>query len=535
MDIPILDICKNMEKRIKYPLGEQSFELLREDGMLYIDKTMYIKTMLDLGNKYYFLGRPRRFGKSLFLSTLKCFFEGKKELFKGLYIYDIDWEWKEYPVLRIDLNKDKYAEIGMLDDVLDSIFRRWEEKYDVKIIAENLGIRFSNIIRAAYEKTGERVVILIDEYDKPLVGNINRSDEYEHYRNKLSSIYSNFKSCSDYIRMMFMTGVSRFSKLSIFSDLNNINEMGFDDDFSDICGISERELHKYFQQGIQGLAEEMNVSYDSAAKLLKENYDGYRFSKNGSEMYNPWSVLSAMQKKEIANYWNDTGFPSLIAEMLENTNQDLEDVFNSECGIDELKGLDLQSTRPIALLYQTGYLTIKDYNYDYQEYQVGIPNKEVKTGLFNILLPYYVSLHGKASTFMVTQFVKDLNHGLPDEFMKRLQSFFASISYRMQMDDETNFHNAMYVFMELLGLRVQTEVETSEGRIDILSQTKDYIYIIELKYDGSAEKALLQIEQKNYAMRFAADNRKIFKIGVNFSSKERRIDSWIIKYPPCRP
>lgn len=518
-----------MEKRVRYPLGQQSFELIREMDLLYVDKTMYIKKMIDLGNQYYFLGRPRRFGKSLFLSTLKCFYEGKKELFKGLSIYDMDWDWKEYPVLRLDLNVKKYDEIGGLDAVLDNIFREWEKKYEITVHSDDLSVRFSNIIKGAHEKTGEGVVILVDEYDKPLVGNINREAEYEHYRNMLASIYANFKSCSDHIRLMFMTGVSRFSKLSIFSDLNNINEMGFDDDFSDICGISERELHGYFRQGIQGLADEMDVSYGDAWRLLKENYDGYRFSKNGSEMYNPWSVLSAMQKREIANYWNDTGFPTLIAEMLENTDQDLEGVFNSECGVDELKGLDLRSTRPLALLYQTGYLTIKGYDPDYQEYRVGIPNREVKTGLFNILLPYYVSLHGKASTFMVTQFVKDLDRGLPDEFMKRLQSFFASISYRMRMDEERNFHNAMYVFMGLLGLRVRTEVETSDGRIDILCETKGYVYVIELKFDGTPEEALAQIEDRKYALRFTMDPRKVFRIGANFSSKERRIGGWKIE------
>ena len=281
-----------MAKRPKYPIGEQDFKSLIEAGSIYVDKTNYIQLLVESGSKYYFLARPRRFGKSLFLSALRYFFEGRRELFKGLYIDSYDWDWVDYPVLRLDLNMDRYTEVGKLDSILDNLFNEWERKYDVRVIAGDLSSRFRNIIAAAYEKTGRQVVILVDEYDKPLVGNLNKDDNFEHYRAKLASIYSNFKSSAEYIRLVFLTGVSRFSKLSIFSDLNNLNDITFEGQYADICGITEKELFENFRDGIEDLAEENEMSYEEACHALKESYDGYRFARRGSEIYNPWSVLN---------------------------------------------------------------------------------------------------------------------------------------------------------------------------------------------------------------------------------------------------
>ncbi|MBD5329267.1 MAG: AAA family ATPase [Bacteroides sp.] len=377
------------EQKVKYPIGEQDFKMLREEGFHYVDKTRYIEQIKD-GSKYIFLARPRRFGKSLFLSTLQYFFEGERELFKGLYIDSIDWDWTPYPVLRLDLNSDSYDDPSRLDAVLDNIFSVWEGKFDIEERPKELSQRFNTIIRRAYETTGRPVVILVDEYDKPLVSNIHNKENIEHYRNRLSAIYSNFKSSAQYIRLVFLTGVSRFGKLSVFSDLNNLRDVSFLDEYSDICGITERELLENFQIGISGLAEKNGISYKDACRNLKKNYDGYRFARNGSDIYNPWSLLNAMASSEISNYWNDTGMPKLVAKTLKRVQANLQEMFDTYCTEDDLKGLDLLSPQPLALLYQTGYLTIKDYEPKIKRYRLGIPNNEVKDGLFKVLLPYYV-------------------------------------------------------------------------------------------------------------------------------------------------
>lgn len=374
-----------MSKKVKYPIGEQDFKMLREAGCVYVDKTSYIEKIITSGSKYYFLARPRRFGKSLFLSTMQYFFEGRRELFKGLTIDSAEWDWKNYPVLHLDLNMERYATSGKLDDVLGNLFRGWEAKYSVKSLDTNPPQRFRNIIKAAHEKTGEPVVILIDEYDKPLVSNLNKDDNFEHYRERLSALYSNFKSSAEHIRLVFLTGVSRFSKLSVFSDLNNLKDITFDDDFADICGITEKELGDNLATGIHALAERENVGYDEMFKILKENFDGYRFSEEGSDIYNPWSLLNTLDSNKIAYYWNRTGMPTIIVESLKKIDADIKDVLNTQCTINTLLGLDLKSPNPLALLFQTGYLTIKDYDKGSQIITLGVPNKEVKEGLFDTL------------------------------------------------------------------------------------------------------------------------------------------------------
>ncbi|MDE5998322.1 MAG: AAA family ATPase, partial [Muribaculaceae bacterium] len=339
------------ETNAKYPIGQQDFKTLREGSALYIDKTAFVKKIVESQSKYYFLARPRRFGKSLFLSTLQYFFEGKRELFKGLYIDSTDWDWESYPVLRLDLNTDSYDKLGLLDGVLDNHFRDWEKRYCVDVKDENYSQRFKTIIKTAHEKTGKQVVILVDEYDKPLVANINKKEHIEHYRNKLSSIYSNFKSSAEHIRLVFLTGVSRFGKLSVFSDLNNLRDISFLDEFADICGITEKELLDNFKPGISKLADKESIDFEESLHQLKKNYDGYRFAKNGSDIYNPWSLLNAMANSEIGNYWNDTGMPKPVAETLKRVHANLEEIFDTYCTDDDLKGLDLLSPQPLALLY----------------------------------------------------------------------------------------------------------------------------------------------------------------------------------------
>ncbi len=516
------------EKKVKYAIGDQDFKSLREGGFLYVDKTRYIQTILE-GSKYYFLARPRRFGKSLFLSTIRYFFEGKRELFKGLYIDSIDWDWSPYPVLHLDLNRSKYEGLGILDDILENQFREWEEKYDVEVIAEQLSSRFQNIIKAAYLKTGREVVILVDEYDKPLVGNLHKDENFEHYRSKLAGIYSNFKSSAEHIKLVLLTGVSRFSKLSVFSDLNNLKDITFADDFADVCGITEQELLAYFQQGIEQLAANYNVAFETMGRRLKKRYDGYRFAKNGSEIYNPWSVLNAMDECRIGNYWNATGAASIVAETLHASDVDLEKTLNARWKLDKLAGLDLLNVDPTALLYQAGYLTIADYNFRNDTVRLKVPNKEVEEGLFNDLLQFYVKPKRGTAEGVVSDLVEHIEDGNPEEMLKSLRAYFAGIPYDLKMDNENNFHNAFYILMTLIGIDAKAEVHTSDGRIDLLIETSEFVYVIELKYDSSAEEALRQIEDKKYALKFEADGRKVFKIGVSFSSETRRIEDWKIE------
>ena len=518
-----------MEDMERYAIGQQDFKTLREGNALYIDKTAFIEKIVNSQTQYYFLARPRRFGKSLFLSTLKYFFEGRRELFKGLYIDSIDWNWEEYPVLHIDLNTSKYEDQGKLEGVLDNMFRNWENLYGIDVKDEDYSMRFKTIIKTAHEKTGKQVVILVDEYDKPLVSNLNKDDNFEHYRTKLASIYSNFKSSSEHIRLVFLTGVSRFSKLSVFSDLNNLNDISFSNGYADICGITEKELLGNFQVGIQRLADNRRTDFEGACRQLKQNYDGYRFAPEGSDIYNPWSVLKAMYEGRIGTYWNDTGAPSVIAEALYEADVDVEEILNAQWKLNRLAGLDLRNADPTALLYQAGYLTIADYDFEYDEVRLKVPNDEVKEGLFNDLLPLY--LKGKAgwAEGVVNKIKRAIRSGEPEKMMKELDAYFSGIPYDMKIDNENNFHNSFYILTTLIGIDAKAEVHTSSGRIDMLIETPKYIYVIELKYDGTPEEALRQIEDKGYAREFATDSRRLFKIGVNFSSETRRIEGWKIE------
>lgn len=517
-----------MGRIVKYPVGQQSFESLRKGGFLYVDKTRFIEEIVN-GSQYYFLGRPRRFGKSLFLSTLKCFFEGKRHLFKGLYADEMDWEWEEYPVLFLDLNIEKYKTRDTLDAILLNNIINWEKEYDIKPEIDLISVRFSNVIKKAYEKTGRQVVILVDEYDKPLVNNLHDREQFEYFRDQLSSLYSNFKSSADYIKLVFLTGVSRFGKLSVFSGLNNIRDISFDKDFSAICGITETELHSDFKVGIDKISEEKGISYDDTVKMLKSYYDGYRFSSACVDIYNPFSLLHVMTTREFRNYWIQSGTPTLLLELLKSVNADLKALFNSRASIDTLIGLDFDNPRPVSLLYQTGYLTIKDVNKNGNIFRLGLPNREVKEGFLSFLLPYYSNLHGEDALFVVDDFVSEFREGNVEGFMKRLQSLFASVSYRMEMEREQNIHNALYMLMLLVGLEAKTEMATSDGRIDLFVKTDRFYYIIELKLDGSAEAALAQIKDRNYALPFACDDRQVIKIGVDFSSESRTVRGWMVE------
>lgn len=518
-----------MEINDLYPIGQQDFKNLRSMGALYVDKTRYIEKLVRSGSRYYFLARPRRFGKSLFLSTMRYFFEGCRELFNGLYIDTTGWKWEQYPVLYLDLNSGEYTDPENLDSWIDNMLAKWERHYGVQAIGYDMSTRFYNVIEAAHRKTGRQVVILVDEYDKPLVKNLN-AVEFEIYREKLSALYSNFKTSAEHIRLVMLTGVSRFSKLSVFSGLNNLRDITFENEFADICGITETELFSVMKSGIEKLAVRYCLPWDEMCTLLKKNYDGYRFAEEGSDIYNPWSILNCLSNGKIENYWNDTGLPTIIAESLMRIDADLSGIFDTYCGQSDLKGLDLTDPNPIALMYQTGYLTIKDFDLMSGIYRLGIPNREVKEGLVKVLLPYFATFRSTPEMNIIRNMVAALNAGKPEAFLKAVQSYFAGVSYKMRMDNENNFHNAFFLLTSFIGLKTQAEVSTSDGSIDMLIRTPKYAYVIELKYGRSAAEALDQINGKKYDRMLAAEeNCKIFRIGINFSPETRTIEDWLIE------
>ena len=519
-------LSDDMGKAIIYPVGEQSFEALRNRGALYVDKTEYVEKLLGKGGKYFFLGRPRRFGKSLFLSMMRCFFEGRREFFKGLYADTMEWDWEPHPVLYLDLNMHSYGADENLASVLDSHLSDWEEAYGVRRQSADMSVRFKNIIQSAFEKTGKQVIILVDEYDKPLVNNLHDSGRFVRMREQLTAVYSNFNSSAQYIRMVFLTGVSRFAHLSVFSGLNNIMDISFQPDFAAICGITEQELGYYFQDGMEMMAGVEGVTAEEIHEELKRRYDGYHFSRRCPDIYNPYSLLNVMDRKEFGNYWIGSGGMTLLEHQLKRFDTDLESLFEARCDQGMLEGLDFDSPNPVALLYQTGYLTIKSY--DDGIFTLGLPNGEVKEGFLNFLLPRYANVGNGSTAFFIREFVRELKNGDVEGFMRRLQSMFSSVSYRMEMDSEKNLHNALLMLMILLGMHVETEYCTSEGRIDLFLRTARYLYIIELKLDHTPEEALRQIEERHYALPFAADGRETVCIGVNFSTDTRTITGWAV-------
>lgn len=511
-----------------YPIGIQNFESLRLDGYLYIDKTELIYRLVKTGS-YYFLSRPRRFGKSLLISTLEAYFEGKKELFKGLAMEKLEKDWIKYPVLHLDLNAKKFDTPDDLIRLIDRQLLVYEKEYGFSPSDETIDDRFVTLIRKASEKTGQRVVILIDEYDKPLLQSIRNDTLKEEYRDTLKAFYGVMKSMDGYIKFGMLTGVTKFGKVSVFSDLNNLMDISMDRRYADICGVTEGEIHRFLEDGLHQLAQRQGLSYDEACAKLKELYDGYHFVVNSEGIYNPFSLLNTFAKMEFGDYWFETGTPSYLVELLKRTHYNLYDMAHTETNADVLNSIDSASYNPIPVIYQSGYLTIKGYDQEFKMYRLGFPNKEVEEGFVRYLLPFYTSVNAVNSTFEIQHFVKEIRQGDPDAFLSRLQSFFADTPYEIARDLEVHFQNVLFIVFKLVGFYVKAEYHTSRGRIDLVLQTDRYIYVMEFKLDGTAEDALHQIEEKEYALPFRSDSRKRFEIGVNFSTKDRNIERWIIK------
>ena len=513
-----------------YPIGIQNFEKLREGGYTYIDKTAQIYKLATSGT-YYFLSRPRRFGKSLLISTMDAYFSGKKELFKGLAMEQLEKDWIEYPVLHLDLNTGRYIKPEDLDVVLDQHLNNWEARYGVVRKYDDSSARMNDIIDAAFSKTGRKVVILIDEYDKPIVNNLDNESLADYYRKTLQGFYSVLKAKDGQIKFGFLTGVSKIGKLSVFSALNNLKDISMVKDYADICGLSEKELHDNFDESVSELGDSNDLSKDESYLKLKKMYDGYHFTHNSVGVYNPFSLLNAFSDREFKEYWFETGTPTLLVNVMKKTSFDVTTLSdNVVVSVEDLSGMQDIINRPIPLFFQTGYLTIKDYDKEFNIYTLGFPNDEVKNGFLKFIFSYYVPVNPAEGNTTTYRLATALRSGKPDNFMRTLEALFANTTYQIQGDSEKNFQYAMYIIMELLGEYVQAERSTSNGRIDLLLQTKDYIYIVELKIDNTADAALQQIEEKGYAKPFVSDPRKIFKIGVSFSTANRRIEEWKVSF-----
>ena len=510
---------------IRYPIGVQSFEKLRKHSYIYIDKTDLIYNLVKSSNCV-FLSRPRRFGKSLLLSTIQAYFEGKKELFKGLAIEQLETEWQSHVVLTLSLAKYNSSIEGSLEEILNNQFLTWEHQYDVKIKSTNLASRFENIIRAAYQASGKSVVILVDEYDHPLIETMHDPERSEAHRLLLKSIYVNIKDLDQYIRFTMLTGVSRFSKMTIFSGLNNLQDISLNREYAAICGITDREITDNFRQGIERLAQEYDTDYDGAVALLKANYDGYHFAKTSPDIYNPFSLLWALKDSEIGAYWFQSGTPEFLIRQIQKSGSFLPDMFDETVEVRTLSSNDISNTKPTALLYQTGYLTIKRFEKP-DLFHLGIPNLEVRKGLFQNLSDCYVDKDGDRVARNVHEVRKLLESGRIDEAMERLRTFMAGIPYEFaDKATELHYENNLFIIFMLIGVDARPEWHTSDGRIDLLLSMRNYIYIIELKRDGTPDEALAQIKKKDYARQFAADPRPIVNLGITFSTQTRNITAW---------
>jgi hypothetical protein len=511
------------------PIGIQTFENLITEGYAYVDKTEWVHSLANEG-KYFFLGRPRRFGKSLLLSTLRAYFEGKKELFKGLAMERLEKDWTTHPVLHIDLNVASYGNVADLEEGLDTNLCMFEEEWglDGQSAGQSPSARFHKLIRTAYERSGRKVVVLVDEYDKPLLQTMERNEANDDIRAELKGFYGVLKSADRWLRFVLLTGVTKFSKVSVFSDLNMLRDISMEKAYAGVCGISAKELAASFGPELVALAENNGMTYDEAMAEMKKRYDGYRFCEDDREgMFNPFSVLNTLAKRKFDYYWFETGTPTFLIEQMKHENFDplrfAEGVTVSARSIDDYR---MGGGNPVPLLYQSGYLTITNYKND--RYTLDFPNEEVRYGFLEELLPYY-TYRPPGGDFFADYFLDDLRAGDADGFMKRMRSFFANIPYDLNEDTERHYHLVFYLVFTLLGQYARAEVHSAKGRADAIVETEDAVYVFEFKLNGTAEEALAQIDEKGYAIPYEAGGRRVVKIGAAFDKGERNIGRWLVE------
>ncbi len=517
---------------LRYPLGIQTFSEVIENGYVYVDKTEYVYKVTRF--KYVFLSRPRRFGKSLFTTTLQAYFEGKKDLFKGLAIEKLEQDWVQYPVIHLDMSGGKHLDKDALRRYIFEILDDNAKRLGVEFNAIDINIAFDQLIRNTHKKYDKNVVVLIDEYDAPLLDVIHKDEKLEELRLVMQNLYSPIKKNDAFLKYVFITGITKFTQLSIFSELNNLKNISMDKEYAGICGITEQEMLTQLDAGIEALADELGVTKDEAVKRLKDNYDGYHFARVSPDVYNPFSLLNALNDKEIRAYWFASGTPTYLIEMLRMFNMPPSKLCSPQKAM--ASGFDAPSekrTGIIPLLYQSGYITIKDYNKEFERYTLDVPNREIRIGLMDSLLANYLGPNQVAGGVLVSEMQEAMTNDDIDGMLQLLKDFLGTIpavNYVNKPENyEAHWQQMLYLMFSLLGAKCDVEVRTPNGFVDLVAQTSKYIYLIELKLNKNADAAMGQIDLKNYAQRFALSGLPIVKVGINFDSAERNITDWKIE------
>ena len=517
---------------MKYPIGIQTFEKLREGGYVYVDKTAFVHKIASAGTVY-FLCRPRRFGKSLLLSTIKAYFLGKKDLFKGLAIESLETEWDAHPVFHIDFNGIDSSKDDAVEGALSGYINTWAEEYGVKNISPlPIGKRFENILAAAHKATGRRCVVLVDEYDKPLL-DVLGTDMEDQNRETLKAFYSTFKAADEHLRFVMLTGVTKFSQITVFSGLNQPKDISMDSRYEAICGITEDELHSYFSQEIADLARSWDVSVDEMFELVKRKYDGYHFSPNMTNIYNPFSLLNALDSKCLDDFWFRTGTPTYLIKLMEHFKENINEMTSRPYPPSKFIDYRADIQQPLPMIYQSGYLTIKSYDKSCNRYWLDFPNNEVKSGFLTMIGSSYLKPRTDFSSW-VDDVVISLKKGDLEQLRRLFTSFLAGIPYskrrkRSERERERYFHYTFYLILRMISAyTIFTEKETSQGRADCIIETPRYIYIFEFKLDGTAQQAIAQINEKGYSQEYEADPRPLYKIGCGFSSATGTISDWAV-------
>ena len=525
---------------MKYPIGIQDFEKIINGGYVYVDKTALVHQLVSTGT-IYFLSRPRRFGKSLLVSTLECYFKGKKELFKGLAMESLEKEWLEYPVFHIDFNGIDFTESGSLDSRLEKFLADQEAIYGSNPNSTNIGDRFCDVLKSAHQKTGRRAVVLIDEYDKPILDVLDTglSIEYggkqvlleDRHRDILKGFYSVFKAADTDLQFVLLTGVTKFSQVSVFSGFNQPADISLDGRYEALCGITTEELYDYFDEPIKTLAVKYKYTEEEMKDFLKKQYDGYHFGENLIDIYNPFSILNAFSAQKVDDYWFRSGTPTYLIRLLNHTQENLNDLTNRYYTTQQFIDYKADVEKPLPMIYQSGYLTVKDCNLRHNTYLLDFPNDEVKKGFLTMLAADYLKSRTDADSW-VLDVVYALESGDTEQLRKLFTAFLADIPYSMRRKEdererERYFHYTFYLLLRMISCyTVYTEKQQSEGRVDCIVETPGYIYIFEFKLDGTADEALRQIEDKGYARPYEADSRQLFKMGVSFSSATGTIEEW---------
>lgn len=518
-----------MAQARKYPIGIQTFSEIRERNYLYIDKTQYLVDFIDKGYKYVFLSRPRRFGKSLFASMIHAYYEGRKDLFEGLAMGEYEKDWVKHPVLHLDMSAAKHMDKDMLERYLADMLTDQEAVFGYKSEKQDPNIRLKDLVVTANRLTGRKVALIIDEYDAPLLDVVHEEQNLAALRRATQNFYSPIKSLDPYLEFVFLTGITKFAQLSIFSELNNLFNISMYDKYSAICGISSEELHTQMLPDVERLAEHLHLSVDETFERLKRKYDGYHFSKNSEDVYNPFSLIKALASGDIGDYWFDSGTPTYIIKLLQKYNVGLRDLTGQDAGVSDFDVSPENMTTALPLLYQSGYLTIKHYEPMIDLYTLGYPNEEVRTGMVRSLAANYLTPAEGTNSSFVIKFVKAVIADDMEQALTLMRAYLAGVSYRLSNKTERDVQTIFYLVFSLIGSFIKVEEESAHGRADVVITLPSVVYVIELKFDGSADAALRQIDEKGYLIPYTADGKRLVKVGVNYSSEERTITEWRIE------